>query len=189
MSNDPVSNDAVNNDAVSNDLVNDDAVNHDAESKDADHRFTTRTEFESHFMQCVALSKSNLSLFDPDFAVFPLGSSATDAALRHFLGQGGHLQIAMHRTEVIERQYPRFLRLLKDYSHRIECRVTSRPLRTLTDSFCIGDGIHIVRRFHSDHMRGEAVMNAPLATEISRERFVGIWAESLPGLHATTTGL
>ena len=156
---------------------------------DAENRFTTRTEFDSHFLACVALSNATLSLFDPDFAVFPLGSSATDAALRAFLGRGGHLQMAMHQTELIEREYPRFLRLLKDYSHRIECRVTGRQLRTLTDSFCIGDGQHIVRRLHSDHMRGEAVFNAPLATDISRERFTGIWAESLPGLHATTTGL
>ena len=156
---------------------------------DAENRFTTRTEFEAHFLKCVAQSNATLSLFDPDFAVFPLGSSATDAALRDFLGRGGHVQMAMHQSELIERDYPRFLRLLKDYSHRIECRVTSRQLRTLTDSFCIGDGRHIVRRFHSDYMRGEAVFNAPLASDISGERFVGIWAESLPGLHATTTGL
>ena len=158
-------------------------------SDDADKRFTTRAEFERHFQQCVAQSRTTLSLFDPDFAVFPLGSRETDAALREFLVRGGHLQMAMHQTELISREYPRFLRLLKDYSHRIECRVTSRPLRTLTDSFCIGDDCHIVRRFHSDHMRGEAVFNTPLATEISRERLVGIWAESLPGLHPTTTGL
>lgn len=158
-------------------------------SEDADKRFTTRTEFERHFLNCVALSNATLSMFDPDFAVFPLGSTETDAALRHFLGRGGHLQMAMHQSELIAREYPRFLRLLKDYSHKIECRVTSGQLRTLTDSFCIGDGQHIVRRFHSDHMRGEADFHAPLATEISRERFLGIWAESLPGLHATTTGL
>ena len=158
-------------------------------SDEADNRFTTRTEFESHFLACIAQSNATLALFDPDFAVFPLGSSETDAALRRFLGRGGHLQMAMHQSAIVERQYPRFMRLLQDYSHRIECRVTNRQLRTLTDSFCIGDGKNIVRRFHSDHMRGEAVFNAPLATEISRERFIGIWAESLPGLHATTTGL
>ncbi|MEJ7807542.1 MAG: hypothetical protein WKG03_16655, partial [Telluria sp.] len=117
-------------------------------TSDADHRFSTRTEFESHFLACVAQSSATLSLFDPDCGVFPLGSSTTDAALRHFLSRGGHMQLAMHQTELIEREYPRFLRLLQDYSHKIECRVTSRPLRTLTDSFCIGDGEHIVRRFH-----------------------------------------
>ncbi len=158
-------------------------------AENAENRFTTRTEFERHFLACVSQSNATLFLFDPDFSVFPLGSSETDAALRQFLGRGGHVQLAMHQTAHIEREYPRFLRLLKDYSHRIECRVTNRQLRTLTDSFCIGDERHIVRRFHSDHMRGEAVFHAPLATEISRERFTGIWAESLPGLHATTTGL
>lgn len=152
-------------------------------------KFDTRAEFSAHFLDIVGRSTSSLALFDPNYEVFPLGSTETDAALRHFLGLGGHIQMAMHETSHIERHYPRFLRLLKDYSHRIECRVTNRPLRTLTDSFCIGDHIHIARRFHSDHMRGEAAFNAPLATEISNERFIGIWAESLPGLHATTTGL
>ena len=152
-------------------------------------KFDTRAELEVHFQHVIACSKATLVLFDPDCSVFPLGSPSTDAALRNFLGAGGHMQVAMHDTALIERQYPRFLRLLKDYSHRMQCRVTSRPLRTLTDSFVIGDQVHIARRFHSEHMRGEAAFNAPLATEISLERFVGIWAESLPGLHSTTTGL
>ena len=155
----------------------------------AEIKFDTRAEFETHFQECVARSTSLLTLFDPDCSIFPLGSSHTDAALRHFFKLGGHLQLALHCTGHVERNYPRFMKLLQDYSHRIECRVTNRPLKTLTDSFCIGDHKHIVRRFHSDHMRGAAAFDAPLATEICNERFVGIWAESLPGLHATTTGL
>ena len=152
-------------------------------------KFDTRAQFGAHFHTVIARAKANLVLFDPDFSVFPLGSPETEAALRHFFSLGGHLQLAMHETGVIELQYPRFMRLLKDYSHRMACRVTNRPLRTLTDSFAIGDHVHIVRRFHSDHMRGEAAFNAPLSTEVSNERFSGIWAESLPGLHANTTGL
>jgi hypothetical protein len=152
-------------------------------------KFSSHAEVDAHFIDCITRSNASLLMFDPDFAAFPLGRSDVDAALRAFLGRGGHLQLAMHNTSHIERDYPRFMRLLADYSHRIECRVTNRPLRTLTDSFCIGDGKHIVRRFHSDHMRGEAAFNSPQSTEISNERFTGIWAESLPGLHATTTGL
>jgi hypothetical protein len=95
----------------------------------------------------------------------------------------------MHGSAWIERHYPRFLRLLRDYGHQAECRVTGRGLRHLTDSFCIADGVHIVRRFHSDHMRGEAAFNAPEATEVARERFEAIWDESRPGLQASTTGL
>ncbi len=155
----------------------------------ADNRFNSRAEFDAHFQDCLARSQATLDMFDPDFAVFSLGASGTEEALRHFLRRGGHLRLAMHDSGHIERNYPRFMRVLQDYSHRMECRLTPRSLRTLTDSFCIGDGVHIVRRFHSDHMRGEAVFDSPADTEISRERFVGIWAESLPGLHATTTGL
>lgn len=151
--------------------------------------FDTRAGFEAQFKACVAGSSVTLILFDPDFAVFPLGTSETDAALRRFLSGGGTLQLAAHSTAHIERHYPRFLTLLRDYSHQVECRVTSRPLRNLTDSFCIGDGIHMVRRFHSDHMRGEAVVDAPKATELQRERFTAIWEESKPALFPTATGL
>ena len=152
-------------------------------------KFASRGEIDAHFAEVIARSNASLLMFDPDFSVFNLGLSDTDAALRHFLGRGGHMQLAMHETAYIERHYPRFMQLLRDFGHRIECRVTNRPLRTLTDSFCIGDGLHIVRRFHSEHMRGEAAMNSPQSTEISNERFIGIWAESLPGLQGSTTGL
>jgi hypothetical protein len=152
-------------------------------------RFDTRAACEAQFRACVAASTASLELFDPDFAVFPLGAADADAALRAFLAGGGMLRLAMHESGHIARHYPRFLRLLRDYSHRMECRVTHRGLGQLTDSFCIGDGVHIVRRFHSDHMRGEAAFDAPQATELARDRFAAIWEEAAPALHPTTTGL
>ena len=152
-------------------------------------KFASHAEFQAHFRDCVGRSHATLQLFDPDFSVFPLGASDVDALLRAFLARGGVIQLALHRPTHIEREYPRFLRLLKDFSHRIECRATSRGLHHLTDSFCIGDRTHIVRRFHSDHMRGEAAFNLPEAAELSLERFEGIWAESVATLHPTVTGL
>ena len=152
-------------------------------------RFSTHLEFGTRLRECIARSHATLQLFDPDFQVFPLGMSDVDAALRQFLAGGGTMQLAMHRSETIARDYPRFMRLLRDFGHRIECRATPSNLRQLTDSFCIGDAVHIVRRFHCDHMRGEAAFDAPPATEISLERFDGIWLESRSCLQATTTGL
>jgi hypothetical protein len=151
--------------------------------------FDTRAECEAQFRACVAASRVRLELFDPDFAVFPLGASDVDALLRGFLAGGGTMRLAMHSSSHIERHYPRFLRLLRDYGHQIEGRVTGRGLRQLTDSFCIGDGVHIVRRYHSDHMRGEAAFDAPGATELARERFAAIWDESQTRLQASTAGL
>jgi len=152
-------------------------------------RFDTRRELETQFRACVEQAQTSLDLFDPSFAPFPLGASDTDALLRAFLARGGMLRLALHDSAHIERHYPRFLRVLRDYSHGCECRQTPRTLRQLTDSFCIGDNRDIVRRFHSDHMRGEASFGDPGAIDLPLHRFEAIWLESKPTLQPTTTGL
>jgi hypothetical protein len=152
-------------------------------------RFDTRAEFQRQLRAVLGRAQASLELFDPDFALFPLGDTDVDAVLRRFLQGGGVLRLAMHDSAHIERDYPRFLRLLREHGHRVECRVTHRGIRQLTDSFCIADGLHLVRRFHSDHLRGEAAFGAPLDTDVPRERFVAIWEESRPALHPTVTGL
>ena len=151
--------------------------------------FTAHQEFGERFRECITRSRLSLQLFDADFSVFPLGMGDVDAALRQFLANGGTMQLAMHRSAIIGRDYPRFMRLLRDFSHRIACRATPPNLRQLTDSFCIGDAINIVRRFHGDHMRGEAAFGSPPAAAISLERFDSIWLESRPCLPPSTIGL
>ncbi|MFC0252989.1 DUF7931 domain-containing protein [Massilia consociata] len=152
-------------------------------------RFDTRREFGTQFGACLAAARTRLDLFDPDFAIFPLGTPDTEAALRSLLARSAALRLAMHTPTHIERHYPRFLRLVRDYSHQVECRVTPKGLRTLTDSFCIADDLHVVRRFHSDHLRGEAAFASPDATELPRHRFDAIWEESKTVLQSTITGL
>ncbi|MGH8855340.1 MAG: hypothetical protein ACREWI_13810 [Telluria sp.] len=152
-------------------------------------RFDSRTEFEAQLRACLGLARTRLDLFDPDFSIFPLGSTEVDALLRAFLGRGGVLRLALHRPDHIERHYPRFLRLLRDYSHGAECRATPKVLHHLSDSFCIVDDAHVLRRFHSDHMRGEAAIASPGAVDVPRHRFDAIWEESRVCLPPTTTGL
>jgi hypothetical protein len=152
-------------------------------------KFSSRHEFQALLAVCLERATLQLQLFDADYALWNLGSSANDTLLRRFLAGGGQLRLVAHNNGYLERDCPRLLRLLKDYGHRIECRLTPKSLRHLTDSFCLADGRHIVRRFHQDHLRGEAVFNTPPATELSAERFAGIWAESTSGLQASTTGL
>ena len=151
--------------------------------------FDTRAAFQQHLGEVWARARATLVMFDPDFTLFRLGAPDVDAALRRFLHAGGHLRLALHDPAHLEREAPRFLRLLRDHAHGIECRCTPRTLRALTDSFCIADDLHIVRRFHSDHLRGEAVFDAPQQTELSRLRFDAIWAESQPGLRTIVSGL
>ncbi len=152
-------------------------------------RFDTRAEFQRQLRAVLARAQVSLDMFDPDFALFPLGDPDVDAVLRSFLRGGGRLRLAMHGSEHIERHTPRFLRLLRDYSDRIECRITNRGIRQLTDSFAVADGLHIVRRFHSKHLRGEAVFDSEQETEVPRARFAAIWEESQAGLSPSVTGL
>ena len=151
--------------------------------------FDTRKEFQQQLRALLARTRGPLAMFDPDFALFELGTSEVDAELRRHLAAGGTLRLAMHDETHLARHAPRLLRLLRDYAHLAECRVTPRGLRHLTDSFAIGDDTHIVRRFHSDHLRGVAAFDAPSETDVHRERFAAIWAESLPGLRPAITGL
>lgn len=152
-------------------------------------RFDSRAAFAAQVRAVMNRSHLTLQLFDPDFSVWPLGQADVDASLRAFLGGGGAIALALHRPGHIERECPRFMRLLRDFGHRIECRATPPGLQQLTDSFIIGDGVHIARRFHSDHMRGEARFDDPPAVEISAERFAALWLESRPTLAVTATGL
>ncbi len=152
-------------------------------------RFNSRAEFAAQVRAVLERSRLTLQLFDPDFDVWPLGQADVEAGLRAFLGGGGSMQLALHRPGHIERECPRFMRLLRDFGHRIECRATPPGLQQLTDSFIIGDNIHIARRFHSDHMRGEVRFDDPGAVDISAERFAALWLEARPALAVTTTGL
>jgi hypothetical protein len=151
--------------------------------------FDTRAGFQARLDDCLSRSRVALALFDPDFGWWELGSTRNDALLREFFHHGGRLQLVAHDNARLERDAPRFLRLLRDYGHLIECRLTTRSLRHLTDSFCIGDGHHLLRRFHSDHFRGEAIFNAPSSTKPHLERYQSIWTETQAGLQGSIVGL
>lgn len=152
-------------------------------------RFDMRRELEAHWYALLARAQVRLDLFDPDFAVWPLGSPGTEARLRAFLHAGGALRLALHDTKHLERSCPRLLRAVRDYSHRVECRQTPRSLRHLSDSFALADGLHVVRRFHCDHLRGESAFDAPAAVELPAHRFEALWEESVSTLAPSVTGL
>jgi len=74
------------------------------------------------------------------------------------------------------------------------------PIRSAVSAvlFCFGlhahaavivDDAHVLRRFHSDHMRGEAAFASPGAVDLPRHRFDAMWEESRVTLLSTKTGL
>jgi len=157
---------------------------------DAQHTpFDTRSAFQQQLALCIAGARHTLCMFDPDFACWELGSASMDAALRRFLHHGGQLQLVAHQGRPTEQSAPRFLRLIKDYQHRVAVRRSHPALRQLHDSFCLADQQHLVRRFHSDHYRGIATANDPFEAQTYHDHFITIWLESGPGLYADTLGI
>lgn len=154
-------------------------------------KFSLPSEFRQALQQCFALASTRIQLFDPDFSQWGIDSAEVMQLLRQFLlvRRSNQIQIAYHHAHYLEREALRFMPLLADFSHAIECRVTPRNLRLLTDSFCMVDEQHIVRRFHCDHFRGEAVFNSGQDCQISAKRFADIWQESDPGLQPGRAGL
>lgn len=154
-------------------------------------KFTLPSEFVSLVHQCTALAQHRIQLFDPDFTRWGWEHGTIFQILRQFLllDSKNRLEIAMHNPHYLNNECPRFMPFFTDFSHAIECRSTPRNLRLLTDSFCIVDQTHIVRRFHCDHFRGEAVFHSSEATQISAKRFADIWLASDIGIHASRLGL
>jgi hypothetical protein len=128
-------------------------------------------------------------LFDPDFSLWQLGSASFEAELRRFLNGKGQIRMLAHDYDHLRRHCPRLLHLLRDFSHAIESRRTHSHERNLTDSFCIADDLHLVRRFHCDHPRGVASFDAAPPALAWRKRFVEFWQRAAVALPIGTTGL
>jgi hypothetical protein len=151
--------------------------------------FSTRLTFEQEIGRCLARANQRLDLFDPDFSLWQLGSSRFDAELRRFLAGKGQIRMLAHDYDHLKHRCPRFVRLLRDFSHVIECRVTHPNERHLTDSFCIADDLHLVRRFHCDHARGVAAFDAAPEAIMCGKRFSEVWQRAADGMQIGTTGL
>lgn len=154
-------------------------------------RFSLPSEFHNLLEQCLGRADSVLQMFDPNFSSWGWDHTEPFQLMRHFLlaRRGNKIQIAYHHDEYLERECARFMPFLVDFSHAVECRQTPRNLRQLTDSFCLADDRHVVRRFHCDHFRGEAVFDSQVACQIPAKRFDDIWVESDPGLQSGRVGL
>ena len=151
--------------------------------------FSSRLEFEQEIGQCLARANQRLDLFDPDFSLWQLGSARFDAELRRFLTGKGQIRMLAHDYSHLKHHCPRFLHLLRDFSHAIECRITHAHERNLTDSFCIADNVHLVRRFHCDHARGVSAFDAAPQATACNKRFAELWQRATDAMPIGTTGL
>jgi hypothetical protein len=111
--------------------------------------------------------------------------------LRQFLlaSRMNRLMIALHDTARLERECPRMLKLLQQFSHAVSIRTTLRPAKLVYDPFIIFDASHYLHRFHYDHLRAAQGTNDVLGAQQLIDRFSEIWEVCGPAISANVSGL
>lgn len=111
--------------------------------------------------------------------------------LRQFLldSRVNRLMIALHDTSRLERECPRMLKLLQQFSHAVSIRETLRPAKLVYDPFVIFDASHYLHRFHYDHLRAAQGTNDVLGAQQLIDRFSEIWEACGPAVSANVSGL
>jgi LmbE family N-acetylglucosaminyl deacetylase len=97
--------------------------------------------------------------------------------------------IVLHDTASLERECPRMIELLRQFSTAVKINETMRPAKQVYDPFVIFDASHYLHRFHYDHLRAAQGTNDVVGTQQLLDRFNEIWEASAPSISAHTTGL
>jgi hypothetical protein len=111
--------------------------------------------------------------------------------LRQFLllSRSRRLQIVLHDAANLQRDCPRLILLLRQFSHAISIHETDPQAKGVYDPFAVMDERDYVHRFHYDDTRGLLALDDPQDAHSFVQRFGEIWEASAPVVSATTLGL
>jgi hypothetical protein len=117
-------------------------------------RFDSFKEYEALFDKWVPLTQATIRVFEQSLSR-NWNSPERNALLRHFLREDAtrRLQILLHDKGSLERELPRLIDTLRDFSHGASVRLTPKVARHIYDPFVVFDASHYLHRFHHAHMR------------------------------------
>jgi len=141
--------------------------------------------------EVIAVAERTIRIFDISLSNRGFNSPARAAALREFLvrGRSHRLLIALHETDLLERENPRLLILLRQFPMSIEIHRTLAQARNATDPFILADDHSVWHQLHVEQPRAVVALRSPADTLPIAQRFDEIWDLSEPAVSATTLGL
>jgi hypothetical protein len=141
--------------------------------------------------EVIAVAERTIRIFDISLSNRGFNSPARAAALREFLvrGRSHRLLIALHETDLLERENPRLLILLRQFPMSIEIHRTLAQARNATDPFILADDHSLWHQLHVEQPRAVMALHSPADTLPIAQRFDEIWDLSEPAVSATTLGL
>ena len=139
----------------------------------------------------IAAARNTLSVFDACLADPAWNNAERCALLKAFLLQrrGNRLRCVLHQPDYLERDAPRLVTLLRQYSSCIEIRRTLGEARCASDPLLLADDHSYWHRLHIEHPRFVLALNNPVDAVLLSRRFEEIWESSEPGWPPTTLGL
>jgi hypothetical protein len=141
--------------------------------------------------EVIATAQQTIRVFDISLTNRGFNSPARAAQLRDFFvrGRAHRLLIALHETELLDRECPRLLVLLRQFPMSIEIHRTIAQARNAADPCVIADDHSVWHQLHFEQPRAVVALHSATDTLPIRQRFDEIWDLSEPAVSATTLGL
>ncbi len=99
------------------------------------------------------------------------------------------IQIVLHDASNLQRDCPRLINLLRQFSHAVSIQETEPQAKGVYDPFAVMDDRDYVHRFHYDDSRGLLGLDDPHEARGFVQRFEELWDASAPAASGTTLGL
>jgi len=141
--------------------------------------------------EVIDAAQLTIRIFDISLSNRGFNTPARIEKLRHFLvgGRAHRLLVALHDTDLLERENPRLLTLLRQFPMSIEIHRTLAQAREASDPFVVADDHSVWHQLHFQQPRAIVALHSPADAVPIAQRFDEIWELSAPAVSATTLGL
>ena len=163
----------------------------ETESKPSYRQISGIAESIAAIEEVVGAAERAIRVFDVSLSNRGFNSPTLTDKLRQFLvaGRSHRIFIALHEPELLERQCPRLLMLLRQFPMSIEIHRTLAQARNAQDPFVVADDHSVWHQLHHEQPRAIVALRSPADATPIMQRFDEIWDLSEPAVSATTTGL
>jgi len=153
-------------------------------------RFEGTVEYEAVIEGLIPQTQRDIRVFDRSLAR-AWNASRRYEALRQFLlaSRVNRLLIVVHDAEPIERECPRVVDLVRQFSAAVRVHETLSAAKHVYDPFAVFDSSHYVHRFHYQYLRAAQGTNDVIGAQQLIDRFSEIWDASARAVSADTSGL
>ncbi len=141
--------------------------------------------------EVIAAAERTIHIFDTSLSGRGFNTPERTDKLREFLvrGRAHRLLIALHETDLLDRECPRLLVLLRQFPMSIEIHRTIMQARNANDPCVIADDHSVWHQLHHEQPRAIVALHSPADALPISQRFDEIWELSEPAVSANTLGL